>query len=154
MYKSGILFAIVMVVMAAGIALFSPLCVPCVAIFVGLGAGYLTGIFDKPLEKNTATKNGAIAGAIAGVGSLVGHLIGGVINAVMLGPEGAAQFARQLGLPSDGSPVGFYAGVFGGACCFGLLEIALMAGLAALGGILWFNMSGPKQTPPPSPAGI
>ena len=101
-------------------------------------------------------QKGAQAGAIAGIAALIAHLIGGAAGAFMVGPEGAADLLSQFGLPTDGgatSPMGYYAGALGGACCMGLFEIALMAGLGALGGMIWFSMAGKNQGGvPPAPA--
>jgi len=159
MLKSGLIIGGVMFVLAIGGSLISPICVPCLALFAGLGAGYLVGLFDKPGLQNGAVRGGASAGAIGGVGALIGQLIGGGINAVIVGPEGAQQFIQQLApdLATSGAtdPTAYYIGVFGSACCIGLFNVAIMAGLGALGGLLWWNMTGKNQsggmsTPPPS----
>lgn len=150
MLKSGLIVGAVTLVLGIGLTLISPYCVPCLAIFAGLGAGYLGGIFDKPLETGSSAKAGAGAGAIAGVGALGGHLIGALGNALIVGPEGTAAFLRQLGLPADAvaDPTMYYVTVFGSGCCLGLFEIALMAGLGALGGLLWYQMMGKKPALP------
>jgi hypothetical protein len=141
MLKSGLIFGVVALFLSAGAALLSPLCVPCcLALFLGLGAGFVAGVFDKPGDNNTATKSGALSGAIGGVGALVGQSIGAVINGALVGPEGTARILEQLGLPSGG----YWAGLFASGCCLGILDIALMAGLGALGGILWWQISGKK----------
>jgi hypothetical protein len=41
MWKSGLIFAVILLLLGTGVSLLSPLCVPCLTIFVGLGAGYL-----------------------------------------------------------------------------------------------------------------
>lgn len=148
MLKSGLIIGGVMLVLAIGASLLSPICVPCLALFAGLGAGYLVGLFDKPGLQNAAVRGGASAGAIGGVGALIGQLIGGGINAVIVGPEGAQQLIQQIapdlatGSTNSGA---YYAGVFGSAFCIGLFNVAIMAGLGALGGLLWWNMTGKNQ---------
>ena len=145
MYKAGGILAAVAAVLVTGLgAGVSPLCGPCLALFIGLGAGYLAGVFDKPAQ-TAAARAGAIAGAVAGAGALVGHLLAAVINSFLVGPEGATALLRQLGVNTPVSPASFYGGQFGGGCCFGLLDIGLMAGLGALGAILWYNLSGKNQ---------
>lgn len=61
MVKSGLIVGGVMfllvVLTAAGV---SPLCALCVPLVTGLGAGYLTGVFEKPVEAGQAAKCGAI----------------------------------------------------------------------------------------------
>ncbi len=156
MLKSGLIFAVVAGALATCAALLSPICVPCVALFLGLGAGYLSGIFDRPGANDAAIKAGAGAGVIGGIGSLAGHMVGGVINALVVGPAGTQDMLREFGLPSGGAGYegGYYLGVFGGGFCLGLFEIALMAGLGALGGMLWWQMTGKNQVsaPPPAPS--
>lgn len=148
MLKSGLIAGAVTFILALGFALLSPLCVPCLALFLGLGAGFLAGVFDKPLDNGSSAKSGAGAGAIGGIGAIIGQMVGAVLNSIIIGPEGAAELMQQLGLPAaDPNNLGasYWVGVIGGGCCFGLLDVALMAGLGALGGLLWWQISG-KQS--------
>ena len=151
MLKSGLIVGFAALLAGFGAALVSPLCTPCVAVAAGLVTGYLAGWFDKPDDRRTSAKSGAGGGAIAGIGGLLGSLIAAGTNALVLGPGGAAQFARQLGLPTgsvgDASTfaASYYVSTIALAGWCGLLNIALMAGLGALGGILWYQVSD-KQT--------
>jgi hypothetical protein len=142
MFKSGLIVAGVMLFLAIGVSLLSPCCVPCLAILAGAAAGYLAAVFDKPIAPGDSAQTGAAAGGIGGIGALIGHVIGGAINAVMVGPEMMEDILYQLGLPASSDPTTYYAGAIGGTCCFGVLEVALMAGLGALGGWLWFQTTG------------
>jgi hypothetical protein len=154
MLRSGLIAAAAMLVLAIGVTLLSPYCVPCVALLIGLGAGGLAGMFDKPANGGASAQSGAEAGALGGLGAILGHLIGGGLNAVLVGPGGAARVLSQIGVSEPGmTPTSYYAFTFGGACCLGLLEVLLMAGLGALGGLLWWQMrgksaAGPAATPP------
>jgi hypothetical protein len=152
MVRAGLIVGgITLVLGLVGGFIFAPLCVPCLALFAGTGAGYLAGQFDRPGMSNTAVRLGAQAGAIAGIAALLAHLIAGVSNAALVGPEGAAEMMRQFGLEGDASnPAVYYASAFGTSCCMGLFEIALMAGTGALGGMLWFNTAGKNQSAPPA----
>ena len=146
MLISGLIIGVITLILTLGFTtLISPLCAPCLAILLGLGAGFLAGIFDKPADNNGAVKTGAGAGALGGLGAIIGQIIGTAVNALMVGPEGAAQFAEIVGLPT-GDPAsfetGYWGGLIGSACCFGILDIALMAGLGALGGLLWWQTMG------------
>jgi hypothetical protein len=85
------------------------------------------------------------------VGSLIGLAIAGAINAAMVGPERAAEMMESLGLPASSDPTSYYAGAIGGPCCVGLVNVALMAGLGALGGMLWYQVGGKKNIPPVVP---
>ena len=155
MLKAGLILGAVMLVLA-GItgAVNFQLCAPCLALFAGLGAGYLAGLFDKPGSNGVSAKAGAGAGAIGGIGAVLGHLAGGLIGALTMGPEKASQLMEQLGLPAagtgPGTEVGYWVGAIGGSCCLGLLDVALMAGLGALGGLLWWQVTGKNSAPPPA----
>jgi hypothetical protein len=140
MLKSGLIIGSVMLVLSFGGSLITPLCVPCLALIVGGGAGYLAGTFDKPLASGASAQVGAGAGAIAGVGALIGHLLGGGVTSILLGPEQTADILRQLGLPASGDASTYYAALVGGACCFGVFEVLLMAGVGALGGLIWYQI--------------
>jgi hypothetical protein len=161
MLRSGLIIGAVMLVVGGILAFLFPLCVPCVALLAGAGAGYLTGLWDRPADNGQSIQRGAGAGAIGGVGALIGHLAGAGAAAAMLGPQAATDMMRQFGLDTgtgvDTSPVAFYGGALATGCCFGLFEVALMAGLGALGGMLWWQMTGSKgsagsMTPPSMPA--
>jgi hypothetical protein len=158
MYKSGIILGVVALVVAFGLTLLSPICTPCGALFLGLGAGYLAGVFEKPLSNGATAKSGAIAGGIGGIGALLGQFIGAAVNVMVLGPEGTSQLMQQMGVDVGSNQAaatsGYWIGVVGSAACVGILNIALMAGLGALGGLLWWqitgkNTAGPLQTGAP-----
>lgn len=148
MTRAGLIGAGVIFVLALGLSFVSGLIVPCCAIIVGLGAGYLAGMWERPSESGLATRRGAFAGAIAGVGAIIGQPLGALANAALLGPEASAAMVEQLGLDVGGAavdPVMFYASAFGSGCCFGLFSLVLMAGLGALGGIIWWQTTGKNQ---------
>lgn len=149
MYKSGLIIGGIALLVAAGATFLSPLCAPCAVIFLGLGAGYLSGLFDKPTTTNATTRAGATGGAVGGVGAVLGQVVGAVINGVLVGPQGAQQFSQLLGLPSGGPGYeqGYWIGVVGSALCFSLLDVALMAAFGALGGYVWWQTSGKNANP-------
>jgi hypothetical protein len=149
MVKSGLIIGAVAFILVLGGTLISPLCAPCVGILLGLAAGYLAGVFDKPALSADCTKKGASAGAIAGGISILGSLIGAVINAAVIAPSGNAQINDLLGLPPS-DPATIWGAQLGAACCLGLLNVALGAGLGAAGGALWYQMTGKKQQSPAS----
>ncbi|HOT91278.1 MAG TPA: hypothetical protein PLN71_06855 [Anaerolineae bacterium] len=137
-----------MLVLGVGVSLITPLCVPCIALLAGLGAGYLAGVYEKPFASGGAAKAGAIAGAIGGVGALLGQFIGGIINSVLVDPQTIMNVLEQLGLPTTYDPSMIPTAQIGGGVCFGVLDIVLMAGLGALGGILWQQIAGKKTDTP------
>jgi hypothetical protein len=153
MYKSGLIVGIVTLLLALGTTLVFPFCVPCLALLVGLAAGYLAGVFEKPGSLEAARKNGAIAGAIGGAGALLGQIIGAAINGYMVGPENALQILQNFGFPTSTymTPQLYWASTIGGNCCIGLISVLIMAGMGLLGGLLWWSTAGSKSaTPPPA----
>ncbi|MBN1920947.1 MAG: hypothetical protein JW892_06865 [Anaerolineae bacterium] len=150
MVKSGLIFGAVMLVVALGVTLLSPLCVPCAALFIGLGAGYVAGVFDKPRTNQAALKSGALAGVIAGAGGFIGQAIGTAINASVMSPDQVMELMRQFGIDASqmgGANVGYWGGLIGSAVCGGIFAVLLAAGLGAIGGILWWQMTGKNANP-------
>ncbi len=144
MVKSALIFGVATFVLTLAIALISPVCGPCIAIFTGPGAGYLAGIFVRPIGMSAAAKSGAAAGALSAIGGVMGQMIGGVINAVFLGPEQAMAILRGLfklpaGVGSRSPDAYYYLGALGIPCCVGLYDILLMAILGGVGGLLWYQ---------------
>lgn len=149
MTKAGLILGAVMLVLGIGGSLISPVCVPCLAAVAGIGAGYLAGVFDKPLTSGGSAKVGAIAGAIGGAGALLGQIIGGILNSMLVDPQTVKDMMEQFGFPTTYYDSSFVQlSQIGGGVCFGVLDIVLMAGLGALGGILWLQIAGKKNDTP------
>ena len=158
MLKSGLIVGIAALIFGFGAAVISPICASCVALIAGLAAGYLAALFDKPADQGASAKAGASAGAIASLGGLLGSMIATVINLLVVSPTRAAeitqQLAQRLGLPSTtlGDPAtiaaNYYASAIGTSCCIVIFDIALMAGLGALGAILWYQTADKKTAAP------
>jgi len=143
MLKAGLITGAVMFLFVLVAAIFSPFCALCMPLLIGLGAGYLTGVFDKSPE--TVIQQGAYAGAIAGALGIVGQLIASVINAfIMQNPDN--QINDLLGVPAA-DPATVWMAQIGFACCIGLVNVALTAAFGAGGGAIWKNTAG-KSTPP------
>ncbi|MFC1936282.1 hypothetical protein ACFLYP_01300 [Chloroflexota bacterium] len=137
MVKSGLIAAVAAFLLELGIALVFPLCMPCAAIVIGLIAGFLSGVFDKPIDGGQAAKIGALSGAIGTIGAVVGQIGGQIINAVVVSPEQMAEIYRTIGIPTVIEPSTYYAGVIINIICFGIFNLVLMVGLGAVGGLLW-----------------
>jgi hypothetical protein len=133
--------------LGAGV-LMSPVCTPCcIAVFLGMGAGFLTGVIEKPGIKDNLAKRGAIAGALGGIGALLGQVISSVTNALLVGPQGSVQLIRSFGLPVAGNfETTYWLSLVGGTACFVVWDVALMAGLGAIGGLLWWQFVGQKRS--------
>jgi hypothetical protein len=155
MLKSGLIFGGVALFVALAITLVMPYCVPCLALLLGLAAGYVSGVFGKPAAQASATRTGALAGLLGGIGVVLGEMIGAVINGFLIGPQGVAQVLSNLGI-SSGIPLTsdtYWIANLGMNLCLSLFSVGLMAGLGALGGLLWWNTNGKKPTifPPAFP---
>lgn len=154
MIKSGLIVGGVMLLLSLGVGLVSPLCSICVAVLAGLGAGYLANVYENPAFGSGAPARGAGAGAIAGAIAILGQIIAAVINSSQIDPALFTQMFGDQGLTDEQLQVYLTIGQYGGAFCIGLLNLALMAGLGALGGVLWRqrhnNQMNPPMTPPPA----
>jgi hypothetical protein len=138
--KSAAILAAVSLVLAFGVTLLIPACVPCVGLVLGFGAGILAGAFDKPPDAGKAAKIGAGAGALGSVGAIVAQMAGAGVNALVVDPESGAWLVELLGMEvgTDAvSTAGFWGGFVGTALCLSVLDILLMAGLGALGALSW-----------------
>ena len=147
MYKSGLIFAAAMFVVSLGLALLMPYCIPCVALLLGLAAGYSAGAFGKPKNQPTGTKSGVVAGAIAGAGMLIGQMIGSIITSSTIIRERIAHRLLNIGFPGlyMMDPIYYWPSQI----CMLLFSVVLMAGMGYLGGQIWWNAVGNKQTVPP-----
>ncbi len=148
MITSGLILGFIALILSLGGTLILPLCTPCIAIFLGPISGFLAPQFEKPIEKQPAVTRGAYAGVIAGIGAFLGQAIGAIINSIIVGPEGAADMMQSLGLPTTygyGFGTGYWIGIIGSTLCISLLNILIMAGMGALGGLLWWQFIGSKK---------
>jgi hypothetical protein len=146
MLKAGLIGLLVGGFFGLGVTLLIPYCTPCAAILVGLGVGFLACLWDKPLDGGSGAVLGAKSGVIAGIGHMLGQMLGMVLNGILVGPEGAAETAAQLGLDLPMMDTGGYwlsQILINGLC--GVTNIAIAAGLGALGGFLWYQTIGSKR---------
>ena len=152
MIKSGIIVGVIALILVLVSGLFLPWLAPCWGILLGLVVGYLAGVFDKPGTSGDSAKKGAIAGLIAAAFALVGGLISGVINSLTVNPQDLADLYEMLGVDFPAvDQASIWLGQLGMACCLGLVNFALLAGLGAAGGALWWQFSGRKHIPPTPP---
>jgi hypothetical protein len=144
--KSGLIFGAITFVLVLGSALITPLCAPCLGLFLGLAAGYFAGVFDKPINAGDCVKKGGIAGGIAGGLGLVGVLIGGVIYGTRLDPASLEATFRALGITNftiNQTTIWKY--VVLDTVCIGLFTVVWMAMLGVAGGVIWYQISGKNK---------
>jgi hypothetical protein len=148
MSKSGLIVGIFSFFLVLGISVgLTPLCSPCLTIFLGLAAGYFAGVFDQPASRDAVTKIGLNAGLIAGGMAFVAQILASVINGILVGPSGAAAFGDALGLGGTIDASSYYTSLILLTLCIGVLNVGIMAGLGALGGMAWWNFSGKNISP-------
>jgi hypothetical protein len=140
MLKSGIIFGVIGFLLTLLISLVSPICSICVAIGLGLAAGYVAGVNDRPLANDASLRGGLIAGALTGGLMIPGGIIAAVINAGSMQGGGGQALTDVFGLPPQPAEVIWAAQLFAG-CCIGLINLGILAGFGAGGGALWFRQN-------------
>jgi len=152
MIKSGIIVGAIAFVYLFVTSIAMGLCTPFEAIILGLLAGALAVIFDKPQVANKAVLSGGVAGLIAGILGVVGNVIGTLIKTyVIFTPETVNSLAGQItgmGSSAFNSTSSTFSTIFSLGCCT-ILDLVLLAGLGALGGFLWFQFRMKNNAPPP-----
>jgi hypothetical protein len=155
MIKSGIIVGAIAFVYLFVTSIAMGLCAPVEAIILGLMAGALAVILDKPQLANKAALSGGIAGLIAGIIGVIGNVAGTLLKTyVIFTPETITSVANQLtGTQSSAfdSTISTISTFFTAGCCV-VIDLILMVGLGALGGYLWFAYKNKKAAPPPPQA--
>jgi hypothetical protein len=148
MVKSGLIFgAISFVLILGGAVLITPFCAPCLGLILGLAAGYLACVYEKPISSGEGVKKGGTAGAIAGGLGFSGGIIGGVINGMLLNPSSLEAIYKTLRLPNVSiDQTAIWTLQLVGAVCIGLFNVGWMAILGVAGGALWYQITGKNQT--------
>lgn len=148
MVKSGLIIGVISLLLILGISFFLSYCAPCLGIFLGLAAGFLAGVFDKPISSRDSLIKGGFAGAIAGAIGLLGGLIAAIFRSQMLSPATFESIYRMYGFPGiDISQTQIFLSLMGLSLCIGLFDVVLMAVLGIAGGAVWFQISGKNRVP-------
>ncbi len=134
-------------------------CTPCIAVLLGAGAGWLAAYWTSAETQNAAVRVGALAGALSGLGALAGQLVGAILAVRLVTPEmvndayeWVTQFYQSLGsqglegFETPGTEFVTRAAVITQAGC-GLFNVAIMAGLGALAGLLTFRYRNGRSEP-------
>lgn len=153
MTKSGFIFGAVTFVLFLGSAItLSPFCAPCLGLILGITAGYVACIYDKPASSGESIQKGAIAAAIAAGIGFFGSLIGGAINGATVTPAMIESIARSFyvtNLNLTQTQILTYQLIFG--VLVGAFDVVWMGVLGIAGGALWFQAVGKKNAPTPLP---
>jgi hypothetical protein len=160
MAKSSVIIAPITFVVVIICALLNNIfcvCSPIAAVVLGLAAGGLCVYFEKPADAEKAAVRGGIAGAISGLVALVAQTISETVALVILS-AGKTPVACLPGLCEQASAptsqAAYIASSFFSSCFCGLMLLAIMAGLGALGGILWHRYGNKAKSIPLPSIGI
>jgi hypothetical protein len=146
MIKAGLLGAILGFIYVMSLTLVSPFCTLCVTPLLGLGIGYLASRFDKPLKLETSLSSGGIAGGMSGCGALVGQMLATVVNGILVTNwEELPAFIRDLGLAQFPDTSEYWQTTLTANSFCSVLNLAIIAGLGAVGGLLWFQRQNKKS---------
>ncbi len=154
MLKSSLIVGVATFILVIIGGLLSNICClasPVLGILLGLAAGFLCSVFEKPADAEKAAVRGAITGAVAGGVGLVAQFIGQMIGQLILGNNIACipGMCQESAAPISQTSVTLFA-VFN-SCFFGLILIPIMAGLGAVGAVLWLKTK-PRTRPPAAPS--
>ena len=159
MRNSVLIFGIISFFLFLVVTFLLPCCTPCLAILAGAGAGWLAVYWTGSGTQDAAVRAGALAGALSGLGALVGQLVGAILSARLLTPEmvgdaydTVVQLFESLGpegiesfeIPS--TEIVTRMTIITQAGC-GLINVAIMAGLGALAGFLYFRYRRARPEP-------
>ena len=142
MIKAGLIGAVAGFIYVMSITLLSPFCTLCITPLLGIGVGYLAGWFDTPHRSEASLVRGAIAGGITGFGVVVGQMLATVVNAILVtNSEQLPILLRQIGLPdliiTDSNQ--YWEATLTANCGCSIFNLLIIAGLGALGGLIWFQ---------------
>ncbi|HXV98789.1 MAG TPA: hypothetical protein VEC93_10225 [Anaerolineae bacterium] len=145
MIKAGLLGAMLGFIYVMSLTLVSPFCTLCITPLLGLGIGYLASRFDKPLKLETSLSSGGIAGGMSGCGALVGQMLATVVNGILVTNwEELPAFIRDLGLSQFPNTNEYWQTTLTANSFCSVLNLAIIAGLGAVGGLIWFQRQNKK----------
>lgn len=135
MVKSGLIFGVVMFLMVLGVAvsITAPICACFFPLLIGVGAGYLAGVFDTPAGDVDVSERGRGAGAIAGGIAVFAYLLFGAINTFLLSRQPSV-----LGMDVS-NPLNLLAMELGIFFIVGLVNLGLTALAGVWGCQIWYK---------------
>ena len=148
MFKVGFSGAVLGFIYVMSLTFFSPFCTLCFTPLLGVGVGYLAAKIDQVQKVETGASRGGGAGAISSVGVILGQIIATLVNGVLItNLENLPAFMQELGLPSTlaPNPDEYWQGTLLASSVCGTLNLMVIVGLAALGGMLWVQRQGQRS---------
>ena len=148
MIKAGLLGAFIGFIYVMSITLVSPFCTVCITPLLGVSVGYLASRIDKPLKLETSLGSGGIAGGMTGCGALIGQMLAAVVNGILVTNwQELPNFVKDLGLTQFPNASEYWQTTLTANSFCSLLNLALIAGLGAVGGLIWFQRQNKKVLP-------
>jgi hypothetical protein len=140
--KAGLIGFIVGFIFVMSLTLLSPFCTLCLTPLLGAGVGYLANWFDTPAESRASLLRGGLAGGLTGIGAMAGQMLATVVNGILItNSDQLPILLADLGLSefmiTDADEY-WRATLTVSAFC-SAFNLVLIAGLAALGGFIWFQ---------------
>jgi hypothetical protein len=151
MIRSALILGAVSFIYMLVTSVAQSVCAPLLAVVLGLAAGALAVLIDKPQVLNKAVVSGTLAGLIASVGAILGGAAGLAIRIfAIFGPQTFVDIIPYSpGVTYTQSDIN--AGLLAVFCCCFSSVFVLMAGSGAVGGLLGFQFKKIKHAAPPAP---
>lgn len=148
MIKAGLLGAIIGFIYVMSITLVSPFCTLCITPLLGISVGYIASRIDRPLKLEASLSSGGIAGGMTGCGALFGQMLAAIVNGILVTNwRELPNFIRELGLTQFPNSGEYWQTTLSANSFCGLLNLALIAGLGTVGGLIWFQRQHKKAMP-------
>lgn len=145
MFKAGLIGAVIGFVYITCLTLISPFCTLCLTPLLGIGIGYLANRFDTPVNVEASLGRGAIAGAMTGFAALLGQMLAAVINAVLVTNwTELPTIFREWGFTQIPDTGEYWQTTLTANSFCSLLNLGIIAGLGAVGGLIWFQRQSKK----------
>ena len=145
MLKAGLPGAVIGFIYVMGITLISPFCTLCFTPLLGISIGYLANRFDKPPKVEASLGSGAIAGAMTGFGALLGQMLAAVVNGILVTNwEELPALFKQMGFGQIPDQSQYWQTTLTANSFCSLLNLGIIAGLGAVGGLIWFQQQSKK----------
>lgn len=146
MIKVGLLGLVLAFIYVMSITLISPFCTLCFTPLLGIGVGYLANWFDQPLKFEASLGRGATAGGMTGFGALLGQMMAAVVNGILVTNwEELPALFKEFGFTQFPNPDEYWQTTLTANSMCSLFNLALIAGLGAVGGVIWFQRQQHKK---------
>lgn len=142
MIKAGAIGAAIGLIYIMSLSLLSPVCTLCLTPLLGLSVGYLAAWFEKPADARASLSRGTIAGGVSGLGVVVGQMMATVVNGVLVtNSDRIPALMNEMGLSQFviTNNDEYWQSILAINSFCSMFNLVLVAGLGALGGVIWFQ---------------